>query len=288
MGGKSEQNTTQSSQTSPWAAAQPALQGILGQLNGLIPNSGLSSTASGALDQLQQSANQGNPYAGQIDAYTQNLLNGGGANAQAGNIQSGFDTYKAQVNPLASNTNYDPMQTPGLADALAALKSDISGSVNGQFAAAGRDFSGANQQALSRGLTQGLAPVIVDQYNKNIQNQQTAAGNLYNASNTNGGLLAGLNQQSLANQGQGVTTANDALAAKNYGATQTLNLEQLRQSIPAQNLGLLANIGVPIAGLGSQSSGMSNTQNQMSGADQFGKIASGINNLINPLKFLGF
>ncbi|MGE0056237.1 MAG: tail fiber domain-containing protein [Hyphomicrobium sp.] len=276
MGGKSEQTTTQSSQTAPWAPAQPALQGILGQLNGLISNSGLSSTASGALDQLQRSANQGNPYAGQIDAYTQNLLNGGGANAQAGNIQSGFDTYKAQVNPLASNTNYDPMQTPGLADALAALKSDISGSVNGQFAAAGRDSSGYNQQTLGRGLAQGLAPVIVDQYNKNIANQQNAAGNLYNASNTNGGLLAGLNQQSLANQGQGVTTANDALAAKNYGAAQTLNLEQLRQSIPAQNLGLLANIGVPIAGLGSQSSGTSHTQNQMSGADQFGKIAGGL------------
>lgn len=275
MGGESKQTTTQSSQTEPWKAAQPALQGILGQLNSLIPNSGLSSTASGALDQLQQSANQGNPYAGQIDAYTQNLLNGGGANAQAGNIQSGFDAYKAQTNPLASNTNYDPMQTPGLADALAALKSDISGSVNGQFAAAGRDSSGYNQQTLGRGLAQGLAPVIVDQYNKNIQNQQTAAGNLYNASNTNGGLLAGLNQQSLANQGQGVTTANDALAAKNYGATQTLNLEQLRQSIPAQNLGLLANIGVPIAGLGSQSSGTSNTTKQDSLATQFQQFGQG-------------
>lgn len=279
MGGESKQTQTQSSQTAPWEAAQPALKGILGQLNGLIPNSGLSSTASGALDQLQQSAQAGNPYAGQIDAYTQNLLNGGGANAQAGNIQNGFDAYKAQVNPLASNTNYDPMQTPGLADALAALKSDISGSVNGQFAAAGRDSSGYNQQTLGRGLAQGLAPVIVDQYNKNIANQQTAAGNLYNASNTNGGLLAGLQQQSLANQGQGVTTANDALAAKNYAPTQTLNLEQLRQQIPAQNLGLLANIGVPIAGLGSQSSGTSTGTNQMSGAQQFGTIANGLGNI---------
>lgn len=279
MGGESKSSTQTSSQTDPWDVAQPALQGILGQLNPLISNSGLSSASSGAIDQLQQSANQGNPYAGQIDAYTQNLLNGGGANAQAGNIQSGFDAYKAQTNPLASNTNYDPMQTPGLADALAALKSDISGSVNGQFAAAGRDSSGYNQQTLGRGLAQGLAPVIVDQYNKNVANQQNAAGNLYNASNTNGGLLAGLNQQSLANQGQGVTTANDALAAKNYGAAQTLNLEQLRQSIPAQNLGLLANIGVPIAGLGSQSSGTSNTTNQMSGADQFGKIAGGLGNI---------
>jgi len=279
MGGESKSSTQTSSQTDPWDVAQPALQGILGQLNPLISNSGLSSASSGAIDQLQQSANQGNPYAGQIDAYTQNLLNGGGANAQAGNIQSGFDAYKAQTNPLASNTNYDPMQTPGLADALAALKSDISGSVNGQFAAAGRDSSGYNQQTLGRGLAQGLAPVIVDQYNKNIANQQNAASSLYNASNTNGGLLAGLNQQSLANQGQGVTTANDALAAKNYGAAQTLNLEQLRQSIPAQNLGLLANIGVPIAGLGSQSSGTSNTTNQMSGADQFGKIAGGLGNI---------
>ena len=276
MGGESKSSTQTSSQTDPWDVAQPALQGILGQLNPLISNSGLSSASSGAIDQLQQSANQGNPYAGQIDAYTQNLLNGGGANAQAGNIQSGFDAYKAQTNPLASNTNYDPMQTPGLADALAALKSDISGSVNGQFAAAGRDSSGYNQQTLGRGLAQGLAPVIVDQYNKNVANQQNAASSLYNASNTNGGLLAGLNQQSLANQGQGVTTANDALAAKNYGAAQTLNLEQLKQSLPAQTLGLLAQIGVPIAGLGSQSSGTSNTTKQDSLATQFGQFGSGL------------
>lgn len=279
MGGESKQAQQTNSVSNPWAPAQPALQGILGKLDPLIQNSGLSPASSGAIDQLQQSANQGNPYAGQIDAFTQDLLNGGGANSQAGNIQSGYDAYKAQTSPLASNTNYDPMQTPGLADALAALKSDITGSVNGQFAAAGRDSSGYNQQALGRGLTQGLAPVIVDQYNKNIANQQGAASNLYSAGNTNAGLLAGMQQQGLANKQQGVTNSADALAAKNYGATQTLNLEQLRQSLPAQTLGLLAQIGVPIAGLGGQTSGTSNTTNQMSGADQFGKISAGIGNI---------
>lgn len=279
MGGESKQTQQTSSVSNPWEPAQGALKGILGQLDPLIANSGLSSVSTSAINQLQSSANAGNPYAGQIDSYTQNLLNGGGANNQAGNVQSGFDAYKAQTNPLASNTNYDPMQTPGLADALAALKSDITGSVNGQFAAAGRDSSGYNQQALGRGLTQGLAPVIVDQYNKNIANQQGAASNLYNASNTNAGLLAGLNQQGLANQQQGMTNSADALAAKNYGATQTLNLEQLKQSLPAQTLGLLAQIGVPIAGLGGQTSGTSSTTNQMSGADQFGKIAGGIGNI---------
>ena len=288
MGGESKQTQTQSSQTAPWEAAQPALKGILGQLNGLIPNSGLSSTASGAIDQMQQNAQAGNPYASQISALTSNLFNGGGATAQNGAINGAYDAYKAQTNPLASNTDYNPYNTPGFSDALKTAMSDITGQVNGQFAAAGRDFSGANQQALSRGLTQGASQTIANQYNQNVANQQGAAGNLYNAGNTTSGLLAGLNQQGLANQLQGVSTADSALAAKDYGAAQTLQLEQLKQQLPAQTLGLLAQIGVPIAGLGSQSSSTSTGTNQMSGAQQFGQIASGMNNLINPLKFLGF
>lgn len=279
MGGESKQQQTQSSESNPWAAAQPALQGILGQLNPLIQNSGLSSASSGAIDQLQQSANQGNPYASQIGSYTSNLLNGGGANAQAGNVQSGFDAYKAQTNPLASNTNYDPMQTPGIGQQLQNIMNDVGGSINSQFAAAGRDMSGANQQAYGRGVTQGMAPILTQQYNQNVQNQQGAASNLLNASNTNAGLLTGMNQQGLANQQQGMTNSNDALAAKNYGATQTLNLEQLRQSLPAQQLGLLAQIGIPIGGLGGTKTGTSTGTAEMSGADQFGKIAGGIGNI---------
>ncbi|WP_230684325.1 hypothetical protein, partial [Streptococcus pneumoniae] len=83
------QQQTQQSESNPWAAAQPAMQGILSQLQPMIQNSGLSGAASGAIDQLQQSANQGNPFASQINANTTNLLSGGGANAQAGNVQSG-------------------------------------------------------------------------------------------------------------------------------------------------------------------------------------------------------
>jgi hypothetical protein len=39
---------------------------------------------------------------------------------------------------------------------------------------------------------QGVAPTIAAQYNQNVNNQQGAAGNLYNAGNTNAGILAGL------------------------------------------------------------------------------------------------
>jgi hypothetical protein len=88
-----------------------------------------------------------------------------------------------------------------------------------------------------------------------------------------------MNQQGLANQQQGMSNSADALAANNYGATQTLNLEQLRQSLPAQNLGLLAQTGIPIAGLGGTKTGTSSGTAEMSGADQFGKIAGGIGNI---------
>jgi len=280
MSGKSE--TKQQSTTEPWKPAQPALTSILGQLQGLIPNSGITPGMESAFGQLESNAQQGNPFAGQIGGVVGNLLNGGGATAQAPAIQSAFDTFKAQTNPLASNTNYDPMQTPGLADSLKTMMGDIGTSINGQFAAAGRDLSGMNTQTLARGLTQGLAPILTQQYNQNVQNQQGAASNLYNAGNTTGGLLAGLNQQGIANQVQGVTSANDALTAQNYGPATLLQLEQLKQGIPMQNLGLLTQIGVPIAGLGSQSQGTSTTKQPWS--QTFAQVAGGLGGLFGGMK----
>lgn len=209
MGGQSSQNQqtqqTQNSITQPWAPAQPLLQGILGQLQGNLGGTGVTGGEQGFLGQLMNPASQ----------------------AQ---VNQNYQNYYNQTNPLASNTDYNPYNTPGLSDALGTLKSDITNSVNGQFAAAGRDMSGANTQALSRGLSQGLAPLLLGQYNQNVQNQQAAANNLYGAGNTNVGLQSGLQQQGL----QAATT---------------------QQQLPYQNLGLLANIGIPIAGLGGQSTG---------------------------------
>lgn len=278
MGGESKQTQTQSSTTNPWAAAQPALEGILGKLNPLIQNSGLSSTASSAIDQLQQSATQGNPYAGSIDAFTKNLLNGGGASDQASSIQSGLDQYKSQMSKYA-DPGYSSLNDPKLQAALAQIQSDVGNSVNGAFAAAGRDFSGANQMAYGRGVAAAQAPLILDQFNQDRSLQQNAAQSLYGAQNTTSGLLAGLNQQSLSNQQQGVTNSADALAAKDYGAQRTLDLENFKQQFPAQTLGLLAQIGIPIGGLGGQSSGTSTGTKQDSFADSFLKYTTGIGQL---------
>lgn len=280
MGGQSTTSQTQNSTTAPWAAAQPAINGILGQVQGNLANTGVTGAENGALSTLQQNgANSAATYAPQIGANATSLLNGGGAMNQAGAVNNAYQQYQAQTNPLASNTNYNPYSTPGFGDAVNTLTSDITNNTNGSFAAAGRDFSGANSMALGRGLTQGIAPTIAAQYNANVANQQGAAGNLYNAGNTTSGLLSGMQNQYNANTQAGTQAASDATNAANTGANATLAAEAARRGIPVQALGLLSQIGVPIAGLGSQSTGQSNGTQNMSGAQQFATITGGIGNL---------
>jgi hypothetical protein len=281
MGGQSSSTQTQQSQTAPWEAAQPILKDILGQLGTGLNDTALTGAETGALNTLQSNAAQGNPFAGQISGYAQSLLNGGGANAQASNVQGNLNTLQSQLTPYADGSLIG--NNPALAAQLAQIQSDVGNSVNGQFAAAGRDFSGANQQAYGRGVAAGEAPVIAAQYNQDVANQFNAANALYNAGNTTAGTLSGLQQNFLANQGQGVTAAQSALAAQNFGANATLAEEAQRRGIPVQALGLLSQIGVPIAGLGSQTNGTTTATQQLSGADQFGKIAGGIGTI---LKFL--
>ena len=278
MGGQSTTTQTQQSQTAPWQAAQPLLQGILSQAGGALGNTGLTGAETGALDKLKQNAAQGNPYAGQIGSYATSLFNGGGATAQAPAVQGNLQTLQGYLTPYANGSMIG--NNPALNAQLAQIQTDVGNSVNGQFAAAGRDFSGANQMAYGRGVAAGEAPVIAAQYNQDVSNQMAAANSLYGAGNTTANTLAGMQQQYLANQGQGVTAAQSALDAQNHGANATLAEEAQRRGIPVQALGLLAQIGTPIGQLGQQSnSTMTGTQN-MSGADQFAKIAGGISGLL--------
>jgi hypothetical protein len=285
VGGESKQSSTQNSTTAPWLEAQPALQGILGQINTGLGNTGLTGAETGALNTIQGNAANAGQYAPQIGANATELLNGGGALNQTGAINQNYQDYQRRLGQTAdggmigANSALNPY--------LDTLRNDISNQVNGSFAAAGRDFSGANQGALGRGISQGLVPVIASQFNTDTANQRGAADALYGAGNTNAGLLSGLQQQSLANKQIGTQAASQALDAQNVGANATLQAEAQRRGIPVQALGLLAQIGIPIAGLGGQSTGKSEGTQQMSGAQQFATIAGGIRNLMpsSPIKF---
>src|SRR4051794_3540788 len=109
MGGKSTQdsttqqtsNQTQNSTTRPYAEAEPAVQGILAQLGGGLNNTGLTGAENNAFGTLQNNAsNYGSTFAPQIGNYASSLLNGGGANAQAGNVQQNFQDYGSSLGNL--------------------------------------------------------------------------------------------------------------------------------------------------------------------------------------------
>ena len=288
MGSSSQQSqTTQQSTTAPNAAAMPTVNGLLSQLNPLIANSGFNPTESGAIDQLTANAQAGNPYAPQIGANATSLLSGGGALNQAPALTQNLQNYTAETQPLASNTNYDPTQTPGVQAVLQAIQQQVSNSVNSQFAGAGRALSGANQMAYGTGIAQAEAPLLLAQYNTNVANQQGAAQDLYNAGNTTSGALTGLQNQYNTNTQAGTTAAGAALQAQNYAPTATLAAQQLAQSIPASNLGLLAQIGIPITqALGSTTtgSGTSNTTTDPSLLSDLGQGSSIISNLFGTPK----
>lgn len=287
MGGQSETTQSQQSTTAPWTAAQPAVQGILGQVNTGLNNTGLTGAETGAINQLEANAPGASQYAPQIGANATSLLGGGGAQNNDSLLKAAYQAYQQQMTPLASNTNYDPTQTPGLATQLQGIQNNVQNSVNGQFAAAGRDMSGANQGQLAYGIAQGEAPVITAQYNQNVANQQNAANGLFGGANTTFNGLNTSQGQANANTQAGTQAATDATTAQNASANQTLQAEAARRGIPVQALGLLAQIGIPIAGLGSESTGQSQGTQQMSGAQQFATIAGGIGSLIpkNPLTF---
>lgn len=243
MGGNTTQKST--SATTPYEPAKAGLNSLLDHLQAQIPAAGLNSTESNALDTLMTNAQSGNPYAGQIGDLASSLLSGGNATAQSGNIQSALDQYRTQLNPFASGSMVGNNQA--LQSQLNTVSDDISKRVNSMYAGAGRDFSGANLNSLSRGIMEGTAPILANQYNQDIQNQLAAAGQLYGAGNTTSGLLSGLTQQDLANRSAGIEASTMAQQARDSAANQLLSIESQRRGIPVQNYSNLLGTIAPVA-----------------------------------------
>jgi hypothetical protein len=284
--GQSSQNTqtTQQSSTSPWATGQSVVNPIISQLNPLIANSGTTPGETSSINQLTALGNAGNPYADGSTSAVNSLLSGGNATAQAPAVQSALQNYTTQTNPLASNTDYNPYDTPGFSQAIAAMNTGIGNQINGQFAAGGRIGSGMNTQTLAQGEALGDSQAIASQYNANVAAQQGAAQNLFGAGNTAASTIAGMNQNAATNQNTGINAAGTALGNSLWGPQTALTAQQLQQSLPASNLGILAQIGIPIAGLGTNStgSGTSNTTGNPSFLQDLNSLSSSFSNFLSP------
>lgn len=242
MGGKSSSDQSSQSQSraefGPWTNANPTLLGILSGIQSELPNYQANSTEKAALGQLAQNV-QGIPnFAPQAIDLTNSYLGGD----PTGLLKPALANYNNVLNPIATG-NLDPTKTPGIQNLLDTIRSDVSNSINGQFAGAGRDLSGLNQQALARGIAQGEAQPLLNQYNQNVQNAVGAATGMFGAAGNTASAIGG-------NQAQGVNFAANIPGLAAVGPQAALNVAQQGRQLPLQNLGMLENLTVPIAGLG--------------------------------------
>lgn len=287
MGGTSKQSSTTTSQATPYEAAKPGLDSILGALNKQAGTAGLNTAQSGALDQVASTFSGGNPYTGLLDTNARDMMAGGGAQANDANITANLNEYRGALMPWATGANSG--ENSALKGYLDTMASDISGRINGQFAAAGRDMSGYNQQTVARGVSEGVAPVLAAQYNQDADRSLNAANSMFGAGNSTYGLLNANNAQANANKVTGADTGKQALDAKLWGPTGLLNVEAQRFGIPTDQLTTLLGAISPVAQAFGTSTSNTQGTSQMSGADQFYRIASGLGALMpkGPISFGG-
>lgn len=211
---------------------------------------------------------------------TNNLLGQGGLSDQQ---KSASDYFQNQMTTQANNPAYQQMR-----DQLAA---DTTDSVTGQYAAAGRYGSGANQKALASGLSNTLGGLDYQQYQNNLANQnnsasqlagigQNAVGNVQNLGQTQIGaqnaVMAGAqqgvnNQANLNSQIQG--NNSNVLGANNQALAQQ---QQLNSNIQAGQNNVV-NVGQQ--GLNQQQNLANNQQNMLRGV--FDTAQTGVQNTQN-------
>ena len=165
-------------------------------------------------------------------------------NYNAGLLPSTWGQVSGNLSPIAG-MSANPYQTPGFSDALGTMTQDITNQVKNAYAASGREPAGAGSmpQTLARGLTQGLAPTIANQYNANLANIMGANQQLtQGAAGTSGAMNAALASM-MAGAGQ-IPGLQMAPAQAQWAAANAV------QQQPFQNLAPLLGAGMGLGGMG--------------------------------------
>jgi len=176
-GGGGSQQVIQNSD--PWSGAQPHLRGVMslgqgfmttGQGQRYYPESTVtpfSNATENGLAQMEGRALRGSPLTSSAQNFGMGLLNDRFQDTNYG------QTYSRLMDPANQNN-----QTQGLLDRISG---DVTNNVNSQFSASGRYGSGKHSEALSRGITEGIAPVLFNQANTDRAMQLGAAQAANNA-----------------------------------------------------------------------------------------------------------
>src|SRR5262249_31066492 len=157
----------------------------------------------------------GDPNAPAIASNAQTQL---GTGNQTGLVNQGLAAETDQLSPIANMSLDDISKNPQIAGLLSTIQQDVCNQVNQEFAGAGRALSPDNTQALARGISQGEAAPLLNEYNTLLSSKVGASTALGNATNAAAGTNAGLTAAQIAAQNAGIGTDQAALNALNYGA----------------------------------------------------------------------
>jgi hypothetical protein len=237
----STQMGTSTTTANPWATAQPLLNKVTSGYMGLDPS--LTGQQTQAGQNLWGAATSLPNMLPTATNAVQSVFN------NAGMIPDAYNRMVGNLSPIAGMST-NPYQTPGFADALGTLTNNITNTVKGQYAGSGRAPTGAGTfgQTLSRGLMQGEAPIIQDQYNRNIGNIMSANQMLGNAGISSSQAIGGNMLQAL--QGAGLLPSlGMAPATAQWSAANAI------QGQPAQNLNQILAPAATLGGMGGTTTG---------------------------------
>jgi hypothetical protein len=269
MPGESSQEQHSGTKQAPWAPTVGMFTNkFLPAIREQFGNYHVRPYEQDALQQLRQNANNLPNLGSQAAQATQGMLSGD----PSGQMKGYFDALNQVM-----NADLDPMKTPGIKNLLDTIRGDVSNNVNSMFAGAGRDLSGMHTQALGRGIAQGEAQPLLNQYNQNVANRTGAAG----------GILAG-NESVGNNQVKGFGLASMLPDVTNMAPNAQLAAWAKQRGLPLQNLAQLESLMLPIAGLGGQSQTNSYSQSNPSVMSQIMAPMMMMNSMFGKGGMFGF
>jgi hypothetical protein len=249
MGGstKTTQQKHEESVTSPWEPARPAAEDVLARLSGRASDMELSGLQNDALDRLRQNALAGNPYASRIGLLADDLF---AAPDHTGQVADAYKDLRTGLLPYASGANLDPGRNPYFQNYLADITRSAREATDAEFMSAGRDLSPSHVGMIAERIARGTAPAFAQAYDAGVGRQLGAIDALFRGGLSSATTSSQLDAARNAARTAGIDVSQSALNAADSAGERLLALEQQRRMLPLQNLGVLANLIVPMAQLG--------------------------------------
>jgi hypothetical protein len=265
--------TTQSSTSSPWAPAQPALQtgltdaqnlykaGVGGQVDTtshVVPFANQSMTAMNSGQNMAMNNINGNGLSGQY----QNIINNGGYNDAQRGALSGMQA--------TANSSFDPMNDAGFKSVYDQTVRSTTDAVNGAASGMGRFGGGAHQGLLGRSIADSTGNLMNNAFNQFNSRRDNAQQNVFNAGQqgmSNIGSAYGGMQAPLDTLGKIGSSYEDLASRQMDDRTRIFDAYQ---NNPWSQLGRLNAVASGAGSMGGTSSGTSRAPSNV-----FGQLAGG-------------